>query len=117
VIAEPGEKLGGPDLYFDPCSFGVPASGMMGALGRNTLTSGRVFSLDLSLQRDFALGSEKRLQFRAEMFNIPNHANFGRPSNGVFTGTFPGRLNPTAGRITSTNTTSRQVQFALRLSF
>ncbi len=117
VIAEPGEKLGGPDLYFDPCSFAVPAPGTIGNVGRNTLTSPQVFNLDLSLQRDFVLGSEKRLQFRAEMFNVPNHANFGRPSNGVFSGTFPGRPNPTAGRITSTNTTSRQIQFALRLSF
>jgi hypothetical protein len=52
------------------------------------------------------------LQFRAEFFNILNHANFNTPNAVVFT---PSGTSPTAGVITSTSTTSRQIQFALKL--
>jgi hypothetical protein len=52
------------------------------------------------------------LQFRAEIFNLLNRANFNTPNLIVFT---PSGLSGTAGAITSTSTTSRQVQFALKL--
>jgi len=117
TIVEAGRKLGGPDMYFDPCSFSVPLPGTIGNLGRNTLITHTIFNMDVSLQREFALDAKRRLQFRAEFFNVPNHPTFGRPRTGVFTGAFPGRPNPTAGRINSTVTTSRQIQFALRFSF
>ena len=65
------------------------------------------------------------LQFRAEMFNILNHANFNTPNLIVAVLTPPPRaarrlrplpqVNPTAGQITSTSTTSRQIQFGLKL--
>jgi len=116
-IVEPGRSVGGPDLYFDPCSFAVPAPGTIGNVGRNTLIAPNVFNLDVSLQRDFSLDSKRRFQFRAEFFNLPNHANFGKALAGVFSGAFPGRPNPTAGRINTTITTSRQIQFALRFTF
>jgi hypothetical protein len=52
------------------------------------------------------------LQFRAEIFNLLNRANFNQPNAIVFT---PSGVSPTAGVITSTSTTSRQVQFGLKL--
>ena len=72
----------------------------------------------VSLQREFSLGNGRRLQFRAEFFNLPNHPNFRTPGGGsivVFTGS--GRFNPAAWRYTGTATTARQTQFALRYSF
>ena len=117
---EAGRELGGPNLYFDPCAYSVPEPGALGNAGRNTIIAPSVFNMDLSLQKEFLLGAEKRLQFRAEFFNLPNHTNFAGVSGGsviAFTGTYPGRPNPSAGRITRTATTARQVQFALRLSF
>ncbi|MGH9783001.1 MAG: TonB-dependent receptor domain-containing protein, partial [Terriglobia bacterium] len=114
---EAGRKLGGPDLYFDPCSFAVPLPGTIGNAGRNTLISPWVLNVDVSVQREFNVDSKRRLQFRAEFFNVPNRANFGRALSGVFSGAFPGRPNPTAGIIKETITTSRQIQFALRFSF
>jgi len=54
------------------------------------------------------------LQFRAEMFNIFNHANFNTPNATVFSGT---SVSASAGLITSTATTSRQIQFGLKLIF
>ncbi len=112
-----GIPLGGPEMYFDPCSFSVPLPGTIGNAGRNTLTAPWVFNVDVSVQREFTVDSKRRLQFRAEIFNVPNRANFGRALSGVFSGAYPGRPNPTAGRINETVTTSRQIQFALRLSF
>jgi hypothetical protein len=52
------------------------------------------------------------LQFRAEIFNLLNRANFNMPNEVVFT---PSGVWPTAGVITSTSTTARQVQFGLKL--
>ena len=118
TVVEAGRKLGGPDLFFDPCVFSVPDAGTLGNLGRNTLIGPSVFNVDISIQREFSLGNRRRLQFRAEFFNLPNHPNFRTPSVGsivVFTGS--GRFNPTAWRYTGTATTSRQTQFALRFSF
>lgn len=112
-----GYELHAPEAYFDPCVFSVPESGTLGTLGRNTMTAPSIISMDLSLQREFLLDSRRRLQFRGEFFNFPNHTNFGNPTTSVFTGLYPGRFNPSAGRISSTNTTSRQVQFAVRLTW
>ncbi|OFW04497.1 MAG: hypothetical protein A3G20_04625 [Acidobacteria bacterium RIFCSPLOWO2_12_FULL_59_11] len=112
----PGQELGGPDLYFDPCVFSVPPPGTLGNVGRNTLLAPSILSVDVSLQREFLLDSKRRLQFRADLFNLPNHPNFVGPSSVVFSGEAGDRTS-TAGRISRPATTSRQIQFALRLSF
>ncbi|MBI3939537.1 MAG: TonB-dependent receptor [Acidobacteria bacterium] len=114
-----GQKLGGPERYFDPCVYGAPELGTLGNVGRNTLIGPDVLSMDLSLQKEFTLSGEKRLQFRAEFFNLPNRPNFANPtrSAAVVLNGFPARSSATAGSITRTSTTARQVQFALRLSF
>jgi galactose mutarotase-like enzyme len=56
------------------------------------------------------------LRLRVEAFNLTNHPNFAIPTD-LSLWTADGRRLPTAGRITRTNTTSRQVQLALRYSF
>ena len=119
AAVEAGRAVGSPNLFFDPCVFSVPDAGTLGNLGRNTLIGPSVFNLDVALQREFSLGGSRRLQFRAEFFNLTNHPNFRTPTGSgsiqVFTGS--GRFNPTAWRYTGTATTSRQTQFALRFSF
>ncbi len=117
-----GKRLGGPNafggiIYFDPCVFETPEAGALGNAGRNTIRGPSVLNLDVSLQKEFLLDAKRRLQFRVEFFNLPNHPNFAAPRGGsaiVFSGA--GR-NPPAGQITDTVTTARQIQFALRLSF
>jgi hypothetical protein len=114
-----GRKLGTPDLYYDPCAFSLPAPGTLGNLGRNTVIAPSVFNADVSLQKEFSIDSEKRLQFRAELFNLLNHPNFGRNQGNtavVFSGR-SGRRSSSAGRLSQSATTARQLQFALRLSF
>ena len=118
-VIEPGQELGTPELYFDPCVYKVPEEGALGNAGRNTLIAPNVFNVDVSLQREFSLDAKRRLQFRAEFFNLPNHTSFDRilgGTNTVFAGA-SGRPNPSAGRLHGTATTARQIQFALRFSF
>jgi len=117
-FVQAGREVGDPNFWFDPCVFSVPEPGTLGTLGRNTLVGPSLFNVDVSLQREFSLGNSRRLQFRAEFFNLTNHPNFRTPSAGaivLFTGL--GRFNSTATRYTGTATLSRQTQFALRFSF
>jgi hypothetical protein len=108
--------LGGPNQYFNPNAFIVPVSGTYGNVGRNTLTGPGLAELDLSASKNTRLSERFNLQFRAEFFNILNHANFGTPNPVVFSSasTVPA---PTAGVITYTASTSRQIQFGLKLLF
>jgi hypothetical protein len=56
------------------------------------------------------------LQFRAEFFNVLNHTNFSTPNEVVDTSATSG-ISPTAGVVTATSTTSRQIQFGVKLQF
>lgn len=107
---------GAPSQYFNPEAFVVPFSGTYGNLGRNTLNGPGLSELDLSLRKNTALSERVNLQFRSEFFNILNHTNFGTPNTVVYSSasTTP---SPTAGVITTTATTSRQIQFGLKLLF
>jgi hypothetical protein len=89
-----------------------------GNVGPGTLIGPGVANLDLTLTKTTAipqLGEAGNLEFRFELFNVFNRPNFGDPSTGIFSAT--GALNPGAGTINSTRTSSRQIQFALRLGF
>ncbi len=106
--------LGGPNQYFNPNAFTVPATGTYGNVGRDTLYGPGIAELDFSALKNIRVTERVRLQFRAELFNILNHANFATPNTVVFTSATSGP-SPTAGVITSTSTTSRQIQFGLKL--
>jgi hypothetical protein len=107
--------LGGPNKYFDPTAFALPAPGYYGDLGRNTLIGPGLVALDLAANKTFRLREGLSLQFRAEVFNSLNHPNFSIPSQRtVFSST--GAVG-SAGLITTTRTSSRQLQFGLKLTF
>jgi len=110
--------LGGPDQYFDPRAFVLSAPGTLGNLGRGTFIGPGLRGFDLAALKSFRLGAwneNARIQFRAESFNLFNHANFAPPSL-LAISTTTGPLGG-FGRIRSTVTSSRQIQFALRLQF
>jgi hypothetical protein len=106
--------LGSPNQWFNPAAFLAPpvTNGFYGNLGRDTLTGPGLATWDLSVLKDTPLREKTHLQFRAELFNVLNRANFNTPNAVVFT---PTGVSPTAGLITSTSTTSRQIQFGLKL--
>src|SRR5437667_9909026 len=101
--------LGKPDQWFDPRAFQMPTAGSFGNVSRGSLRGPRLLDFDTSLFKKFTVSEKLTLQFRAEAFNVFNHANFAAPNQIVFSGT--------AGVITETNGTSRQIQFALKLLF
>ncbi len=105
---------GSPNQWFNPLAFSMPATGTYGNVGRSVLTGPGLAELDSSLFRDFTIRESLTLQFRAEFFNVLNHTNFGTPNATVFSGT---SVSPSAGIITSTATTARQIQFGLKLMF
>jgi Carboxypeptidase regulatory-like domain len=106
--------IGTPAQWFNPAVFlqPPPNSGFWGNATRNNLYGPGMATWDFSAIKNTPLHERLSLQFRAEIFNLLNRANFNTPSLIVFT---PSGLSGTAGAITSTSTTARQVQFALKL--
>src|SRR5436309_6763641 len=102
--------------YYDPNAFVLPLPGTFGNLGRGQLRGPGYLNVDTSFFKRILLKERLNLQFRTEVFNLLNHANFDTPNLIVFSGT---GISPTAGVITNTatNGNGRQIQFALRLEF
>ena len=110
--------LGKPSQWFDPNAFLAPpaGSGFYGNLGRNTLIGPGLATWDFSAFKTTTLRERLSLQFRAEIFNLLNRANFNTPNLITFTSSASGtKVSGTAGAITNTSTTSRQIQFGLKL--
>jgi hypothetical protein len=106
--------LGKPDQWFDPRAFVMPTAGTFGNVARGSLRGPGLVSFDTSLFKKVTISEGVNLQFRAEAFNVFNHANFSYPNQIVFSGN---GYSSSAGVITTTATTSRQIQFALKLMF
>jgi hypothetical protein len=106
--------LGRAEEWFNPNAFTLPAYGTYGDLGRGTYSGPGLANLDLALLKDTRLKESAKLQFRAEFFNALNHTNLGTPNATVFSN---GAISSSAGIITATATTSRQIQFGLKLVF
>jgi hypothetical protein len=109
-----GTVLGTAAHYYDPCAFSVPLPGTWGSLRRATMLGPGMETVDFSLLKRTSITERVGIEFRAEFFNILNRANFGLPNVTVFSGT---SFNPSAGIISTTSTTSRQIQFGLKLLF
>jgi len=109
--------LGGPDRYWDVNAFTLQPVNERGNLGRNTVIGPGVVGFDVSLVKGWSLDEKRRLEFRAEAFNLPNRPNFAVPSGRIAFTSAAGAVAPNWGRITSTVTTSRQVQLGLKLTW
>ena len=126
VIAGCNETAGqSPQHWFNPACFTLPTAGTVGDLGKNTLTAPGYVSTDFSLSKDTRLYESVSVQFRAEIFNIFNHTNFGIPGLNAFTAVggltgspagITGNLS-SAGQITSIVGTSRQIQLGVKFLF
>jgi len=108
-------------------AFVAPTAGQQGNLPRNALRSFPVWQLDLAVRRQFNLSDRSNLQFRAEMFNVLNHPNFGDPVRTLSSGLF-GQADRMLGRTLSPGGGAgfnplyqiggpRSIQLALRLQF
>ena len=95
---------------------------LRGNAGRNILVGPGVTELDFSLFKNNYIKrvSERfNIQFRAEIFNILNHANFAPPATPTNSDIFDGTGAPSAGAgvVTRTTTTAREIQFAVKAIF
>ena len=106
--------LGGPDHYWDINAFALPAPNTRGNLGRNTLVGPGLVNADVSLVKSFGLAEQRSLQVRLEAFNVLNRPNFAVPSGRIAFTNPAGDVAPNWGRITSTVTTSRQIQVGMK---
>ena len=98
-------SLGAPGT----AAWGVPAQFTFGNGGRNVLFGPGRTNVDFSIFKNIMFKEKYKLQFRTEMFNIFNHAQFDLPNTAVG--------GPSAGIIAGIVGTPRQIQFALRFSF
>jgi hypothetical protein len=96
-----------PDHWFDPTAYSVPALGTQGNAGRNTVRGPGTQQVNLSVSKRFPI-NRARLEFRAEVFNLLNHNNFGAPDGNI--------SNGTVGTITTADD-GRFLQFGIRLAF
>jgi hypothetical protein len=100
----------GPSQWFTAAAFRTAVAGTYGNAGKNILEGPPQLNLDFSVFKNFRLAERRWLQFRSEFFNIINHPNF--QGNGIQRSfDLAG-----AGTLTAANT-SRQIQFALKLTF
>jgi len=100
--------------WFNPAAYSLPTAGTFGNAGRGTINGPGLEDFDFSMFKNIPIQENKRLEFRAEFFNIANIVNFAIPNVVVFSN---GTISPSAGRISGTTTDPRRIQFGLKLIF
>ena len=110
----------GPEHWYNPDAFAVPAPFTFGVLGRNTLRGPKVNVLDFALLKNFRISESTKFQFRSEFFNVFNNVNLSPPGGGA-SGGFS-----TIGGASTTNVSdpnfmrplsaaaAREIQFSLK---
>ncbi len=147
LIAGVNPYLNNDRNLINPAAFAIPAPGTFGNFSRNALSGPAFSQFDMIFAKKFRIKEGMNFEFRTEVFNILNHANFANPSTtlnnalpslsfsgGVYTATTSNVLQPgvaftqsaagsTFGLLRSTvNRTvglgsNRQIQFAFRFNF
>ena len=116
----------GGQQILNPKAFAVPSPGNIGSSGRNSFAGPGLFNLDTSLARTIAFRARSesvQVTFRADFFNVLNHANLNNPSSFLGARNFGratyGRQEQTSGfpLVLPLNETARKVQIALHIVF
>jgi len=95
--------------WFNVDDFAIPGLYTYGNSGRNILRADHLITVDMTLKKNFAFSEIRRLEVRAEAFNIANHATFSAPNATIGAAA--------AGTITSTLNAGRTLQMALKFYF
>jgi hypothetical protein len=108
VIGNP--SLSNPTVaeWFNISAFTKAPVGQFGNLGRDTILGPGAWNVDVALSRTFPIAERHKIDFRAEAFNLVNHARFGNPVTALNSGIF-GQIN--------TALDPRIMQFALKYRF
>jgi len=113
-VTGPVAILGTPNRWFDIAPFVVPVN-RFGNLGRNVVIGPGFNNTDFSVIKRTKLTETQLIEFRWEVFDLFNHANFGQPGRVVGTTNFGQITNTRFG--TGDSGSSRQMQFALKYKF
>jgi hypothetical protein len=97
------------NFWFNPAAFANPAAGKFGNAPRNNLRNPGDQQWDIALFKNFSLGGTRKIQFRTEIFNFPNHPNLSGPNTDI--------TNANFGRIITKDGSRRDIQLALRFVF
>ena len=110
--------------WFNPAAYTEAPPGQFGNVGRNTLSTPGIFSIDFELHKNFRMpyNEHHALQFRLEAFNVLNHPNWSAPNGNILAGAiFPGQPATSAhqgfGVISGTSIPMRQMQLGLKYTF
>ena len=82
-----GDIVGSHSMWYDPTQYAIPTVGTFGNAPRNGLRAPTLKDVDVSMVKDTKvrwLGEAGTIQFRAEMFNVLNHPNFGLPGTQIW---------------------------------
>ena len=105
------------DLWLNIAAFRTPANGVWGNLPRTALRGPRLWQADFSIDRSAQVRENVKLEFRAEMFNLFNRAQFGAPNaNFSNSGTF-GTITNVVNTTPTGSGGPRQIQLMLRVKF
>jgi hypothetical protein len=96
-----------PERFFNTQAFSLQPFGSYGNVGRNSVIGPGIINFDFSTIKDFPVTDRFRVQFRFEAFNAPNHPNWGLPDGYV--------SSPNFGKVRSTRTDMRDLQFGLKV--
>jgi hypothetical protein len=106
-----GSPVGSVSCVFNTSAFAVPAQYTFGNSGRDAFRSPKFWNLDTSIFRQFPFwGEGRRIEFRAEAFNIFNTVILGTPGNDISNLSSFGKANNTAN-------SSRQLQLGAKIIF
>lgn len=135
VFTGTGSNTGRPDLvpgcdlysgfqsvnaWFNVNCFALQPQGTYGNSGRDIIIGPNLWNLDDSLSKNFRvskLSEQFRIQFRAEAFNLLNHPSFQLLPTNLTIFQASGAVNASAGKLQSTNSSPRQLQLALKITF
>jgi hypothetical protein len=128
TLAHPVAVPGGVQ-WLDPSLF-RPAIGHVGNVGRGAIRGPGFWNCDFALLRDVPFGEGKRVQFRAEFYNVFNHANLSAPVTTYLSDPLQGTVNPDFGKAyfglnhdhsrfggLPLENSSRTIQLGLRIGF
>ncbi|MBI4465573.1 MAG: TonB-dependent receptor [Acidobacteria bacterium] len=124
-LRQPATESRNVGRFFDLEAFQLQPAGFFGNAGRNSVIGPGLATVDFSVIKTIPITEKVNVQWRAEMFNLFNRANFSTPGDTV-TGRGAGSIIftsangipvPTAGKIARTVTSSRQIQMGLKINF
>jgi hypothetical protein len=99
---------GDPTRHLNPAAFATPAAGQLGTLGKGSVRGKPITNIDFSMAKNWRFKERYGFQFRAEFFNIFNHANFVGFDTDIRNGSF--------GTLTTTQA-SREIQLGIKFTF